>query len=593
MRNITFFGKSAIILLAINLWVFQSLEAQNFTKITASPLVSEVGGFLGVAWGDYNNDGYIDLFIANYQSPNLLFQNNGDGSFSKITTGEIVNVGTSSYSASWGDYDNDGDLDIFVANRFGGNFFYRNEGNGFTWITNGSMGTDQERANSASWGDYDQDGHLDLFVANVGTQNSLYHNEGNGEFTKVTNNPIVTDQAVQSVVGLWADYDNDGDLDLYVVNGNFSYSANYLYRNEGQGNFTKITTGRIVADVEGSTGGSWGDYDNDGFLDIYVCNSVNNAPNSLYHNNGDGTFTKMWTGDLIKDMGHSVGSSWVDYDNDGDLDLFVVNVFGARNQLYQNNGDGTFTKILTGAIVTDSNWSFGCGWADYDNDGDLDVVVTNGGISQSWSNFFYRNDQDQNNWITLHCKGTASNTSAIGAVVRVKAIIAGKAVWQMQQISGQTGFWGQNSLDAEFGLGEATIIDSIVIKWPSGIVQELSQIEPNQILQIVETSAIDLVSEQIQTIPTDFILANNYPNPFNPETTIEYNLSKTGLVRLEIFNILGQKQRTLVDQYQAAGTYQVVWDGKNILGEVPTSGIYLYRITTDAASVTRQMVLLR
>lgn len=124
------------------------------------------------------------------------------------------------------------------------------------------MVTDQERANSASWADYDQDGHLDLFVANVGAQNALYHNEGNGEFTKITDNPIVNDQVVESVVGLWADYDNDGDLDLCVVNGNFSYSANYLYRNEGQGKFTKITTGQIVVDVEGSTGGSWGDYDN-------------------------------------------------------------------------------------------------------------------------------------------------------------------------------------------------------------------------------------------------------------------------------------------------------------------------------------------
>lgn len=301
----------------------------------------------------------------------------------------------------------------------------------------------------------------------------------------------------------------------------------------------------------------------------------------------------MWTGDLVKDQGHSVGSSWVDYDNDGDLDLFVVNVFGAGNRLYQNNGDGTFTKILTGAIVTDPNWSFGCGWADYDNDGDLDVVVTNGGISKTMQNFFYRNDQDHNNWITFRCKGTVSNASAIGTVVRIKATIAGKPVWQMQQISGQTGFWGQNSLDVEFGLGDAVLIDSMEVRWPSGIVQRFSQIAPNQILPIVEAQFTDAISEQPRTGSTSFSLAGNYPNPFNPETTIEYHLSTTGFVRFEIFNSLGQIQRTLVEQNQVAGTYQVVWDGKNSFGETQTSGIYFYRITANGVSHTHHGVLLR
>lgn len=577
-----------------------SANAQTFTRITSGPLSSDFGGFLGAAWGDYDGDGYVDLFVANNQKQNLLFHNDGNGSFTKITVGETVTDRAVSYSATWGDYDNDGDLDLFVANRGGGNFLYRNDGASFTRVKDGAIATDNFGSISASWGDYDNDGDLDLFVANVAANNLLYQNNGNGTFTKITSGPIVTDRVVDSVVGLWGDYDNDGDLDLYVVNGWFALYENFLYRNDGKGNFTKITAGRIVTDVEGSTGGSWGDYDNDGFLDLYICNSVNDAANSLYHNNGNGTFTKITAGDLITDLGHSSGSSWIDYDNDGDLDLFVVNVFSALNKLYRNNGDGTFTKMTSGAIVTDVGFPFGCGWADYDNDGDQDVFVTNGGISQTRSNFFYRNDGNQNQWIRIQCKGTVSNTSAIGTIIRVKATIAGKAVWQMQQLSGQTGFLGQNSLAPEFGLGNATVIDSLVVQWPSGKKVVRTNVAPNQFLKIAEESTTAVSDERDAATPLRYRLADNYPNPFGSDaifsavgTTIEFELPRPGAVKLEIYDLLGQKIRTLVDQMQTTGIHRVIWDGKNELGKSVVSGIYLYGMTTSDFKVTKRLLLIR
>ena len=579
-------------------------NAQTFTRVTSGPLVSDLGGFLGAAWGDYDGDGYVDLFVANNQKQNLLFHNNGNGSFSKITAGEILTDRAVSYSATWGDYDNDGDLDLFVANRGGGNFLYQNDGANFTRIKDGPIATDSFGSISASWGDYDNDGDLDLFVANVAAHNLLYQNNGNGTFTKITSGPIVTDRVVDSVVGLWGDYDNDGDIDLYVVNGWFALYANFLYRNEGNGNFTKITAGRIVTDVEGSTGGSWGDYDNDGYLDLYVCNSVNDAANSLYHNNGNGTFTKITGGDLVTDLGHSTGSSWIDYDNDGDLDLFVVNVFGATNKLYRNNGDGTFTKVTSGAIVTDANFSFGCGWADYDNDGDQDVYVTNGGISQTWRNFFYRNDGNQNQWLTIQCKGMASNTSAIGAVVRVKATIAGKAVWQKRQIAGQTGFLGQNCLSASFGLGEAVTIDSLVIDWPSGRKQVQTNIAPKQILLVTEAPSTAVTDNESAALPSEYLLSQNYPNPFSPDQTsrgaatteIAYEIAarhaQTANVELALYNVQGQLMRTLVQEVKATGKYSATWNGLDASGRRVPSGVYFYRLKIGAIATTRRLVVL-
>ncbi len=243
--------------------------------------------------------------------------------------------------------------------------------------------------------------------------------------------------------------------------------------------------------------------------------------------------------------------------------------------------------------MTDSNWSFGCGWADYDNDGDQDVIVTNGGISLAWPDFFYRNEGNQNRWIAIQSKGTVSNTSAIGTVVRIKAIIAGKAVWQMQQISGQTGFLGQNSLDAEFGLGDATVIDSLVIKWPSDKTQVLTNVAPNQFLKIEEEQTTELTESLLYSTPSGYHLADNYPNPFNPETTIEYEMPTSGSLRLEIYNMLGQKIKTLIDQNQVAGSHRVVWNGKNESGEAVASGIYLYRIQSDNFTATKRMLLIR
>lgn len=335
--------------LAIFLISSLSVFAQTLTRITDGVIVNEGGNSQGCAWGDYDNDGDLDLFVTNTDGQdNFLYQNNRNGNFSKIITGLIVNEGGDSRGCSWGDYDydNDGDLDLFVANYFQNNFLYQNNGDGsFLKITTGSIVNDGGRSNGCAWGDYDNDGGLDLFVANDGENNFLYQNNGDGNFIKITAGPIVNDSG-NSTGCSWVDYDNDGDLDLFVTNN--LRQNNFLYNNNGDGTFRKITTGDIVNDNGNSYGCAWGDYDNDGDLDLFVANIGEN--NFLYQNNGDSSFIKITAGNIVNEVGNSTGCSWGDYDNDGDLDLFVTDL-GLNNLLYQNNGNGAFLKITLRPIL--------------------------------------------------------------------------------------------------------------------------------------------------------------------------------------------------------------------------------------------------
>ena len=459
-----------------------------FTRVTTGPVATDVGSSSSVSWTDYDNDGNLDIFIANdLGGDNFLYANNGDGTFNKITTGPVVTDGGASIGNTWGDFDNDGDVDLFVTNRNDeNNYLYTNDGDGtFTKATAGPLVSDGGESRGQSWGDYDGDGFLDLFVVNTLTQaNDLYHNEGDGSFTKITLGAVTTDIG-DSYGCSWIDYDNDGDLDLFVANGGVVGSQNnYLYRNDGAGLFVKITDVVITNDGRATNGGSWGDYDNDGDFDLFVTNYLNQN-NSLYENNGDGTFVEITVGSIVTDQGWAQGSSWGDYDNDGYIDLIVANN-GVNNFLYHNNGDGSFSRIDTEPISTyDSGGNFGVGWGDYDNDGDLDLFIADAQAGDA--NHLFINNGNSNSWIEFRLVGIQSNSSAIGAKVRVKAPIDGaNPIWQIREISSQTGYLSQNSLDAHFGLGTANIVDSILIEWPSGIAQVFVNVATDQFLIITE-----------------------------------------------------------------------------------------------------------
>ena len=567
------------------------IYSQNFTKILEGDLVNEQLNSGGSSWIDVDGDGDQDLFVANGNlglQKNSLFINNGDGTFTTYTQGEIVNETGKSIGGVWGDLENDGYPDLFVTNRESStNFLYKNNGDlTFTKINLSSVINDPANSNNSFWVDVENDGDLDIYVLNFAGTNFLYLNDGIGNFTKFNNSPIVTDND-QSIVASWGDYDNDGDLDLFKgIGGN---TSNILYENSGTLNFFNANNSVISSDKFSTLGASWADIDNDGDLDLFVANFLGQN-NSLYINNGDKTFTQIKTGAIVNDGGRSVGTSFGDIDNDGDLDLFIGN-YTENNFLYLNDGtpNYTFTKVTAGAVVSDMGNTFGVSMCDYDNDGDIDVFACN---QDNQKNFLYRNDGNSNNWINLKLAGKISNKPAIGTVIKLKCNINGQPVWQMRHVESQSGYNSQNSLNAEFGLAESTVIDSILIKWPSGIEQVLTGVGSNQFITIEETGSTD-VNKESQTLPDEFKLNQNYPNPFNPSTNISFTIpnvadAKFASATLKVYDVLGSEVAVLVNGVKAAGHYEVTFQGTEL-----SSGMYFYNLTFGTFSKTKKMILLK
>jgi hypothetical protein len=580
--------KERFIFVFIFFITYELLLSQVFIKVIDGIIVNDGGWSYSMCWADFNNDGFQDLFVTNNNSSNknnMLYFNDGSGGFTKISTGPVVNDGGSSYGCTAADIDNDGDIDLFVSNYNENNFFYLNNGDGtFTKVTSGNIVTDGGKSVGCSFGDYNNDGYVDLYVANRDEANFLYKNNGNGTFTKISSGEIVTDVA-NSGGCAWCDYDNDGYIDMYVANA----TNDCLYKNNGNGSFSKITNNPIVTESEQSTGGSWGDYDDDGDLDLYVTGGlIGSSYNRLFKNNGDGTFTKILNDPIVNPLFWSGGSAWGDCDNDGDFDMFVGGYDGV-NRLYLNNNNGTFTSMDTGILVTDGNYKKGCGWCDYDKDGDLDIFVARNNYFGG-NNCFYKNLGNSNKWINIKCKGTLSNKCGIDAKIYVKANINGTIKRQLKVITAQSGGnqSGMNDLNPTFGLGNASVIDSIIVIWSSGTIDRIGQTTVNQFVTITEGQGITSIKNAGTLSPEKFRLIGNYPNPFNPSTVIKFEIPELSNLKIEIFDITGKPIEEILNGLFAAGIYEINW---NAAGK--PSGTYFCRLTAENFSETKIMILLK
>jgi hypothetical protein len=497
--------------------------SSTLAENTSAGLNTDAGDNWSGSWGDYDNDGYDDLFVPNkdINSPSILYQNNGDGTFSKVTTGDVVTDLGGTVSGAWGDYDNDGYLDLFVCNSENAkNRLYHNNGDGtFSSVTNNPLVDMGNYSHSAAWADYNRDGNLDLAVSDIHATdfNLLFYGDGAGGFTHDATAAISL--SAKSSVGLaWADYDNDNDLDLFIANTNGE--NNQLFENV-DGNFSEITTGDIVTDGGTSVGASWGDYDNDGDLDLFVTNASILETNCFYQNQGNGTFTKITSLAITADYGNSHGANWIDYNNDAHLDLFVANNQGGVNYLYKNNGDGTFTSE-TNPLTQTTTESYGGAWADVENDGDYDVFVAN--INNGVNELYISPYDSCTNYLTIGLVGCNSNSFGIGAKVQVKAAIDGIPTWQTKAVSNQNGgLAGQNSPKLLFGLGQTTTVDSVIVNWPSGMVTELAAPTANQLLEITEECGSRISGYAFHDIDGDLTQDSNEPGIPNQKLTIAPN----------------------------------------------------------------------
>lgn len=318
--------------------------------------------------------------------------------FTKISGSPVTSNPADSRSVNWIDVNNDNHIDLFISNGPSGgqnNSLYLNSGNGnFTQVLTDSIVLDNRSSDGATFADVNNDGNIDAFVVNWYNQNNLFYlSNGDGTFMK-NNSQIVSNDQGYSETAAWGDYNNDGLLDLYVTNS-AGIKKNYLYHNDGNNTFSKIIVGDHVNDANFSRNISWVDIDSDGDLDLFVTNE-NGQNENIYRNDGVNNFTKLTNGALLNDGGNTNSSSWADFDNDGDLDVFLANDFGF-NSLFKNEGNFIFTKILNDTVAKTPARSFSSAWSDIDNDGDLDLFVTNSfATGTKLVNYFYINDGQGN-----------------------------------------------------------------------------------------------------------------------------------------------------------------------------------------------------
>ena len=562
-----------------------SISQTFFQKITNQPLVNDNSFGSGCAWGDYDNDGKLDLIVTSYNdfgnsSYPILYKNMGNDNFQVVSNNGITNNALyQTLACAWGDFNHDGRLDLFLATGMNQvDLLYKGMGGGnFSRITAGSIVNTAEISNGINWTDYDKDGFLDILVVQNG-YNLLFKGNPDGTFTQITTGPIVTDYGNHRRA-VWGDYDNDHYPDLFVCN--YDGQVNNLYHNNRNGTFTKVTAGDIVNTPSYGSGCAWGDYNNDGWLDLYVTNG-GGGPNFLYKNNHNGTFTRITTGPEVTDAGAGFGCCWGDFDNDGDLDLFVANNYHQKNCLYRNDGNDNFTRMDNEIVNNELSSSVGCAWGDYNNDGKLDLFVVNQGYNAPVeSDYLYKNVGAAPCYLIVRMSGGGIGTRI---TLRIGNYIA------IREVSGGSGCSSQDMLWQHFGLGFLAdypnpTIDSVIVDWNDGLREVQTNVPANQEIDFHGTVGIHNQSNQV---PTQYALYQNYPNPFNPTTVIEYSIIKNSPVKITVYDMTGRVVSVPVNKVQSAGNYQVNFDAGSI-----ASGVYFYKIETNEFTDTKKMMLVK
>lgn len=561
--------------LLVSWFVLGTLTGQQLfqNRTFAAGLGNTSGLNISVSVSDYDLDGDEDFFIGRNMETNRLYRNNGDGSFTELAS-ELGIAGLASdqtYAAGWGDLDNDGDPDLYVGNRLTNDQFFRNNGDGtFTDITAAAGINNLNQSRAVLFADVDLDGLLDIYIANFITENVLYMNQGNLTFVNETVARNVTDNRL-NLGAMFVDYDVDGDADLYLTHdGN---QANILYRNDGNGFFTDVSAFSGTNIAAFGMGVDAGDVNHDGLPDLYITNLYDNE---LLLNDGDGTFTNITSTARINDQGMGWGTTYLDYDNDGWLDIYVVNntYFSPfPNVLYRNLGDNSFAVVSENQAVASPFGGYASASTDIDQDGKLDLLVTNygqaGGIQ-----YFQNAVENDYHWLNIKLVGTTSNRDAVGA----RIVVAAGDLVQTDEIHSGSGYAAQNSLVQHFGLGEAAQIDRLTIYWPSGAVEEFTDLAADQTIQVVEGSGMVNAVAQTEALSGWEV----FPNPVADrlEIVLPEGMKKAGEVT--ITDLLG---RPLIRRIITADVHRMSIDVTGL-----AAGSYLVGVAVDGR-IGRKMVV--
>lgn len=663
--------------------------ANSQTFRDASDLLrgSVITGFRGVGASavDVNSDGWTDIYTFDH----LYLNHAGDFFQNEHTEAGLTDEGTAVFGGVFGDYDNDSFLDLLIEDLTPPSFLYHNRGDAFFTRSNTQTGilAAQPLTQGAAWADFNTDGKLDLFIGSDDGFNRLYENLDYHTFADRTGTANVQKPRNSYGVAV-SDYDRDGDFDIFIASCSSlaSRSVKVLLQNQGNMRFEDINSPAGVHDDLASWGVVWFDYDNDGWQDLYVANmpiATDRRPgfNTLYWNGQEGRFFDLALNAGVKgeELEDSFGVAAADFDNDGWQDLYVANG-QAEDRLYRNNGDGTFTDILPDTNIG-STGGMGVAVGDFNNDGWVDLFLA---VTEK----LLLNDGGTNHWLKVHTRGTASNHYGVGA--RVEAFIDGQI--QLREITAGDGMTSQNhNLSAHFGLGTATMIDSLVIRWPSGQVDRIENVAADQTITVVEGDGIDQApsSFRLLTPADDAVSASNdtqltftweapddadspvlqytfrlygpetelvvaglsaptytldpsslplnatytwsvsatdghtvrssvdrfalsrvvataselpddmaplqlhtYPNPFTETATVQFHLPRPSDARVEIYNVRGQRIRTLLHHALPTGTHTAAWDGRTDQGSVAAPGVYLLHITASGHERTQTVLKL-
>ncbi len=538
------------VLVFILLGLARESAGQVFSFVDSFETESILTESTGVSVADYDLDGDLDIFLVSGKvfhtddplSWSRLLRNDPEG-FVDVTFDaklyyiqEKPRTGTegSKMGASWGDYDNDGYPDLYLT-VYGYNQLWHNNGNGtFENVTEekGVAGCYACYSANGLWWDYDQDGDLDLYVSNWIKENVLYKNQGNGSFEDISIASRLND-AGRTFTALPMDVDGDGLLDLYVIN---DAGANNFFRNLGNDRFEEITQQVGLSDIGDGMGVDVGDYNLDGHFDIYVTNIYYFYPNAFFVNNGDGSFSNRSRELGIDNTGTGWGIRFFDVEHDMDEDMYVVNgkntfyAKGDRNKLFLNV-DEIYSDASAASGLDNLEMGKGLETLDYDQDGDLDLVIANQDAHSQLIQNKTVEIGNKSNWIQIWLEGTTSNRDAIGSVVRIEC--GGKSYFRYHT---GTNLLGQSLKPVHFGLADHEFINLIEVTWPDGKKELIRDIAANQVIRLKEgtlESAGDI--GPLSTSSTELSI-KVFPNPFNNYLEVWTDVSST----FSLYSLTGQ-----------------------------------------------------